>query len=539
MFNVVIVNDDPSVGLWLKNEIEWSKLGFEVVYYGNNGIDALYRINLLKVDLVLSDINMPKMDGIELLSALREYNFPALLVLLCDQEDYSRVKQGMLLGAFDYIQKPLKKENVVKVLEKAHDVLLEKKADESKKLLEKLELNMSFSREKILYDILRGKEPLFNTFDDIIDEYDINLFKRMVQVGIVEIGNFDESSKELIKSGKFDELTNKVRDRISQLVNQSQDLNCVMVDMDIGVISVILQPLMEVKPEYFEEICADFFENALQSIKKEVNVRVTIGVGSLQKSITDISLSYMEAKAALRHKYVMGGNRVIHISQSESSGNKNILYPVEREKLLAEYIVSGDERAVKLANYIFDEISVASQDNLKRIAFAANQLVLSTYQYIDAHHSFINKLYDSSEFTGTDFSNFSSKEEIKDYFVVFITNLLNVVREYKPSVNNSLMKKACEYVLEHIEEEITLSSISSYLNISKNYFCSLFKQETGSNFLEYVTKVKMEWAKKLLKSSEYKTYEVSEMLGYRESSYFSRLFRKYTGVSPAEYRKSC
>jgi len=520
----------------LKNEIEWSKLGFEVVYYGNNGIDALYRINLIKADLVISDINMQKMDGIELLSALREYNFPALLVFLSNPEDYSRVKQGMLLGAFGYIQKPLIKENVVKMLEDVHDVLLDKKADESKKLLEKLELNLSFSREKILYDILRGK-LLLDTFEDIINEYDINLYKKMVQVGILEIGNFDESSKELIKSGKFDELTNKVRDRISQLLSQLPDINCVMVDMDIGVISVILQPLFDAKTEYFEEISVDFFENVLQSIKQDVNVRVTIGVGSLQKNISDISLSYMEAKAALRHKYVLGGNRVIHISQSENSTNKNILYPVEREKLLAEYIISGDERAVKLANYIFDEISVASQDNLKRIAFSANQLVLNTYQYIDAHHNFINKLYDSSKFTGIDFSNFVSKDEIKEYFVVFITNLLNVVREYKPSVNNSLMKKACEYVLEHIEEEITLSSISSYLNISKNYFCSLFKQETGSNFLEYVTKVKMEWAKKLLKSSEYKTYEVSEMLGYRESSYFSRLFRKYTGVSPAEYKK--
>jgi len=106
-----------------------------------------------------------------------------------------------------------------------------------------------------------------------------------------------------------------------------------------------------------------------------------------------------------------------------------------------------------------------------------------------------------------------------------------------PVQNNTLIKDACEYVLNNIDQEITLARMADHLNISKNYFCSLFKQETGINFLEYVTKVKMEWAKLLLKEGTYKTYKVSEMLGYREASYFSRLFRKYTGFSPAEYKK--
>ena len=152
-------------------------------------------------------------------------------------------------------------------------------------------------------------------------------------------------------------------------------------------------------------------------------------------------------------------------------------------------------------------------------------------------YNYIKKLYDFNKFTDIDFTVFKSEEEIKSQFIYMVNDIMEVVKKYKPGQGNAIIIKACDYVLQHIDEDITLLSISDKLNLSKNYFCSLFKQETGYNFLEYVTTVKMEWAKRLLQEGNCKTYEVSDMLGYRESSYFSRLFRKYTNHSPAEYKK--
>ena len=351
------------------------------------------------------------------------------------------------------------------------------------------------------------------------------------------MGNFDASTKELIKTGKFEELLNKVRSIIADILLQFEGLSCNMVEMDIGVISVILQPVSKVEVNEFEEITADFFEKVLKEIQRNANVRVTIGIGEACSKLRDISQSYMGAKAALRHKYILGGNRVIHIRQSDINEKQYLLYPAEREKLLVEYIMSGDDSAVKLAENVFDDIAVGTENNLKRIAFAANQLMFNISHYIDMKYDFVNKLYDFRKFNNVDFLEFGSKEEIKSFFILFVNSLMNVVREYLPVQNNTLIKDACEYVLNNIDQEITLARMADHLNISKNYFCSLFKQETGINFLEYVTKVKMEWAKLLLKEGTYKTYKVSEMLGYREASYFSRLFRKYTGFSPAEYKK--
>jgi len=536
----MVVDDDPKIREWFEVEIEWGKMGFDFICSAKDGIDALNKLNQHnKLDLVISDIDIPKMNGIELLNSIKEYNLSSMIVLLSDENNMAHVKQGLLLGAFDYILKPLDKDKVIDVLKKAHDSLMDKKMEEerNKNLKKKLELNLSLSRDKILQDLLRGKEFPFQELDYIQNEYNISLQKGMVQVGIIEIGNFDADSRELIKSGRFDSLVEEVGKIISNTLSEFPELNCNMVEMDIGLISVILQPVGQKELQDFEDMTADFFEKVLKGIKQDANMRATIGIGGAYSSLRDISQSYMGAKAALRHNFILGGNRVIHI-KTDYNEKQNLLYPAEREKMLVESIMSGDDNALKLAENMFDDIAIGTGDNLKRIAFAANQLVFNISNFIDMQYDFINKLYDFRKFNNMDFSKFSSKDEIKEFFLSFVTELLNVVKEYKPAQNNTLIKKACEYVLNHIDQEITLMTIADYLNISKNYFCSLFKQETGYNFLEYVTKVKMEWAKKLLREGNYKTYEVSEMLGYREASYFSRLFRKYTKLSPAEYKKN-
>ncbi len=531
----MIVDDDPLICEWLANQINWNHIGFEVVYIANNGIDALHKFNEYNPDVIISDISMPKMDGIELLNSIKEYETGPQVVFLSDENDYPHVKQGILLGAFGYILKPINKDSLKELMKKVFDELMLKKQEEEKK--QKIKEKMELFRERLLYDILRGKDYPLQKFDDIVDEYGLNLHKGIVQVAIVEIGNFDDNSKELVKSGKFDELTEKVRNEILKMADGFGSISCVIGDMDIGILSVIIQPLNDVKISEFEEISYLFFSKLLEKIKLDMDVRVTIGVGNIQNNIKEISLSYMGAKAALRHKYILGGNRVINIKEFDFDKQQKILYPAEREKLLTDYIMTDDEKVLQSINNLFNEISIGSQGVLNRIAFAANQLVYNISRYIDSQYSYIKKLYDFNKFTDVDFTAFKSEEEIKEHFIYIVNDIIEVVKKYKPGHGNPIIKKACDYVLQHIDEDITLFTISDKLNLSKNYFCSLFKQETGYNFLEYVTTVKMEWAKRLLKEGNCKTYEVSDMLGYRESSYFSRLFRKYTDYSPAEYKK--
>jgi len=307
LFAVMVVDDDPKIREWFEVEIEWGKMGFDFICSAKDGIDALNKLNQHnKLDLVISDIDIPKMNGIELLNSIKEYNLSSMIVLLSDENNMAHVKQGLLLGAFDYILKPLDKDKVIDVLKKAHDSLMDKKMEEerNKNLKKKLELNLSLSRDKILQDLLRGKEFPFQELDYIQNEYNISLQKGMVQVGIIEIGNFDADSRELIKSGRFDSLVEEVGKIISNTLSEFPELNCNMVEMDIGLISVILQPVGQKELQDFEDMTADFFEKVLKGIKQDANMRATIGIGGAYSSLRDISQSYMGAKAALRHKFI-------------------------------------------------------------------------------------------------------------------------------------------------------------------------------------------------------------------------------------------
>lgn len=539
LFSVMVVDDDPKVLDWLKTEIDWGGMGFTLICTAKDGIDALHKLSQNSVDVIISDISMPKMGGIELLNSLKESDIPSLVVFLNEPDDLSYVRQGMLLGVYGYLSKPINKKEVINLLNNVYDTLMEE--GQSKNIAEKRKggegTDLSLSKEKILYDLLRGRESAHQFLSNTVVDPNINLSDKMVQVGIVEVGNFDASSRELIKTGKFGELLDEVRVIITDVLLGFKSLSCNMIEMDIGIITVILQPAFSMELAEFEDRAIDFFENILRLIQQSANIRVTIGIGEAYLKLSGISLSYMGAKAALRHKYVLGGNRIIHIGQSNLNEKQNLLYPAEKEKLLVKHIMSGDGNAISLSQNLFNDTAAGVGDNLKRLAFATNQLLFNITYFIDVRYDYINKLYDFREISNADFSAFESKEEMKKFFTGFIAELLNVVREYLPVQDNKLIKKACEYVLNNVDQEITLTRIADHLDISKNYFCSLFKQETGKNFLEYVTKVKMEWAKMLLRQSNYKTYKVSEMLGYREASYFSRLFRKHTGSSPAEYRK--
>jgi two-component system response regulator YesN len=115
--------------------------------------------------------------------------------------------------------------------------------------------------------------------------------------------------------------------------------------------------------------------------------------------------------------------------------------------------------------------------------------------------------------------------------------MLEIIKKYELHYSDSLVGKTCHYVMEHVEENIKLDDIANDIHISKDYIGKLFKQKTGYSFINYVTKVKMEHAKQLIVTGEYKNYEISEKLGYSNSDYFCHLFKGYTGYTPIEFRK--
>lgn len=542
MYNVMIVDDEKMMRLVLRNIVNWEDIGFNIVDEAKDGEEALVKLSEdPSIDVVITDIQMPKMEGIELLEKIREKNLCPVVIILSGFSDFSYAQQALVLGAFDYILKPVESNKVAGVLRRACKYLNAKRNEEEKNetLKKKLEFNISISREKVLYNILRGKNLPLPTLHGTIKEFDLQLSKAMVQVAIIEIDDFDENAEQWVKDGKDAIFLEHVKRKAYILLSKIKGINYIIVEGDIGSLNAVLQPSDPKIPlNDFNYLTMNFFETLLLEISRSTDMKVTIGIGKAYERVEQVSSSYIDAKDALQHKYVLGGNRIIHALQLESNSDFDFPYPVEKEKLLMSYIALGDDKAADLAQDTFSEICEVGKYSSNRIHIVLSQVVGNLVKGTQKKYSYLSKIYELEKLANSKFTELESIDEMKEHFVYIITELLKLIKDYKLNCRDNIINKACEYVIQHVEEDISLQSLSKQFNVSKNYFCSLFKQETGENFLDYITKVKIERAKMLLKSENYKAYEISTRLGYHETGYFSRLFKKYTGYSPSEYRKS-
>ncbi|MBD7911213.1 MULTISPECIES: response regulator [Clostridium] len=414
MYSVMIVDDEPIIRMGLEKTVKWEEYGFKVECVCTDGEEALEQLKRQKIHFIITDIKMHKLSGIELLRNLRNMELDTVVVLLSGYDEFSYAQEGLRLGAFDYILKPLDREKLENVLVAVH-----KKLVESDKKNYEFNINKTISKEKVLYDLLRGKNLM--EMDEYILKYNLPIIKNKVQVAIVEINDIVINSEELIGNDKGDYLEKSVVCIIEKELKNNGVIHFSIIDGELGMKFIIAQA-ENIESTDFDHIFSDALRSILKTSNEKFEIEINIGIGKVYNHIYSLYKSYLNAKEALNYKYILGTNKLIHFNE-------------------------------------------------------------------------LNQGY-------------------------------NVVQ------------KAREYVLNHVEEEITLTSISNHLNISKNYFCSVFKQQTGENFLEYLTKAKMDRAKILLKRYDYKVYEISDILGYKETAYFSKLFKKHTGYTPAKYKKN-
>ncbi len=539
MYAVMIVDDEAIIRQGLRHVVDWEQLGFKITMEAKNGRDALARLAENSVDLIITDIKMPKMDGIELLREIRNQYSNLCVIFLSGFDEFSFARQGIVLGAFDYILKPMEPGKIMEVLQRAYNFLEREKQhqEEQNRLLTKLDLHIAISREKILANLLCGKDLPILKLEDLCREYRINLRNAPVQVAIVEIDDFDINGEEWLTNGLDELLVRELKLELENLLGGNSEITVLITEGDFGSLDVMIQPENESASIDICALSAELFDKFLKEINRSKSIRITIGIGNVYSRIDQIHLSYIDAKDALRHKYVLGGNTIIHSNQFRLPPRQGFIYPVERERLLLSYIILGDDRSLEVAADLFAEVVEGENNDLYKASVTLTQTVRNIIRDIQEQFPFLGKIYDTQKWTKFQFTNDKNIDNIREHFTNIIKELLGTIKEYKLNQRSSIINKACEYVMNHLEKEIALRSISEYLGISKNYFCSLFKQETGENFLDYVTRLKMERAKILIREGNYKAYEVCEMLGYSETAYFGRLFKKHTGYNLSEYRK--
>jgi two-component system response regulator YesN len=526
----MIVDDEAEVREGIVNKIDWFSLGFEIVAQAENGQDALEKAEAIDIDVILTDIKMPFMDGLAFGARIHDL-YPAIkLIVFSGFDKFEYAKEAIKLDAVEFILKPINANELTEVLRRVRKVLDSELAEKLniEKLRENFENNEPVLREHFLNELLWGILPV----DDIvhgISFYKTDIARNGYKIVCVYDIDFPDDGQTAIS-----------RDLIPMSVKQIVDdafssvCRCVSFISSQYIIAITswnenepIRDLMRIS----DTICAD--------CKKLIGITVTAGIGRSYVQFTDIHLSYEQARASLEYKNIVGRGHAIYIRDMELIDREpNIVTNSQIEHILLAAIKFGTEQQIdELVENVTKKLKDHASPMWQRCAYSAN--VSSAVSHICRLHGIDEKsvLRDTDELLKI-LDPENSAEEISEQFRSLCFDMRENMSSRRMTAARNLIESAKEYIsVNYHNPRLSVEMLCDYLHISQSYFSTIFKQETKQSYVGYLTDVRIQKAKELLDHTNDKTYIIAKNVGYDDPNYFSYVFKKKVGSSPSQYRK--
>ncbi len=527
MYTLLIVDDEELIRSAVSSIIDWESLGFSTIYQAENGMAALDICRNHKIDLVLTDIVMPFMDGLELSEALKK-EFPEIhIVILSGHEDFEYAKQSVDLGVMNYILKPVGASTLYQkmkaICKKLH--LETSQKEYISQMKSQLHRSIPIMQEKFLYLLVCTEYGRRNDTQEKIKSLELPLDSEQYIVGIVEtdMSTIDNADVELYLF-----ITKNI---VTDVIGQS---NCLFDDNNNHIIIVF-------SADEFQEDALSIIYDTLQVIQMSVSsvlkVDVTCAEGSLVSDLADLHRSFLEASTALDCRYSLGYNRVYYINDLDFI-EKSFFYPFDGIKDLinsVKFLTEQDiERSMKI---ICSDLLTSKNLSSPNIKMVFIEIISNLLKELSSSKQVSDGLWNMGFSLYHQLENMKSVDEVSKNLLEFSKKVAGELHKLQSDSCQLIIQRAKEYIEKnYMNESISLTTAAENVVVSTGYLSVLFKKETGINFVDYLTNTRMEKAKNLLKNTEMKTYEIAYKIGYSNPHYFSVAFKKYSGMSPSEYR---
>ncbi|MDF2595489.1 MAG: response regulator [Clostridia bacterium] len=535
MLKMMIVDDEPLVRVGLESLLNWAEIGYTLVPCATNGEEGLAHIIKYKPDVVITDIKMPVMDGVEMIEKCKEKGLAVKFIVLSSYDDFQLVKQVMKMGAVDYLIKLHLNENELReLLLKLKRELGESEKENTK--TEKLKVYLENNKNTLKQEFIR--KMMFGIID--LENREM-LLKTAEELGIEEEMHYGLCCLKLIEGEH--EIHTKISEMTSfYLVNMCQDVLADFGDSHVFVRSerefiIFLSFAKEDKKEdEYSALMIKVCERMHYMIKQYFSKMVVIGISNQHHHITQLNEALKETTKAIQ---LIATNKKLPIYfysdkekyQAKSQGKVDIL---DLKDSLITAMDTGDEA---LLNHLFEEIgkrfeNCVSRQNAYEICY---KLVYIVSVLGPNGKLMIQEIFDKDY---TEFENiqaFTTIDEVAEWIEALHKGLNKFISHKYLDIANFKVNKVKQYIGQNVYTKITLPEVAEKMEISAGYLSTIFKKVEGKSFSDYVAEVKMNEAKKLLKEHQYKVYEVSSKLGYDDPYYFSKLFKKVTAMTPTEF----
>ena len=527
-YRVMLVDDEEEVRMAMAKRINWEEIGFKIVATAENGEDALEKAEQLSLDVVMTDIQMPFMDGFEMLKKLKVIMPGLKSVIFSGYDDFEYAKEAIKLEAEEYILKPIDSAELKQVFLRIKD-RLDKEVAERKNvdyLRQYYENSIPILKEQFLIALLEGRL----TADKIKryeKEYDFDLEAAFYSVAVLKLNENagpDTLDENLLTVSLRQLAEDTLKDAVPAITVNYLDT--------IVVIALLKNTAMH-------KTFIDILDKVCKLSKRILQVGTTAGVGRVYGNTEDISLSYNEAQNATSYKIFSEDSQAISIMDAEP-GEDIDDYIEERQipKIIHE-VKAGNEESLKRAIDETIERFKGESESLSQLRFFYTDFLVELSRLARGH----KLMAEAVELMEVDVkAELSECKDLSDFAGRAFERARSVgakLSEGRENFSRGVTERATQYINAHFAEaDMSVEKVCSQLNVCASYFSSIFKRDVGMSFVTYLTKVRMDEAKRLLDSTDEKSYVIAGMVGYDEPNYFSYVFKKQFGVSPSKYRNA-
>ncbi|GAB2539435.1 response regulator [Gracilibacillus alcaliphilus] len=523
MRKLIIVDDNVKTSEGIRAHIGWDQLNLEVIGIFTSAYEALEFLTRHSIDIIITDINMPAMNGIQLTKEIIKQQPLVKVIFISAHDDFMYAQEAIRLDVFDYIEKPIDFSYLAEKLKQMIEMIEEEQA-----ILYQLNESKPLLMEKFFTDLI-DSNPQYASYN-LLEQAEflgIDIDKKSYVSIVIDIKNF----KNLINKYTVEQchiaLIQLRNALINRLSSNSLIYYCNQTD---ELIFIIGSDHINLK-QYSQTIAAFYAENA--SI-----LEYKVGIGNIVSQIWDISMSYQRAKQALEHQFIFPESTIFDANQLKNQASNPILFTYEDEEKLVTLISANDVEG--MSKFIKQLEKTWINESLPRSLISAHiyRLISRLIKFThDINLSDKDWHYEASVFF-VESNHVTSIKQLSEHFFLLCKKLCSVFNESIADRTEIIAEETKRYIHNHyMDSDLGLEVIAEQVNLNASYLGSLFKRATHTNILKYITKVRMEKAEELLKNKQLKVKDISEMIGYSNQYYFSASFKKYYGKTPTEFRE--
>ena len=543
MLKIFLAEDEVIVRETIKRMIPWEELGFELVGEAADGEMALPLLIRQKPDLLITDIKMPFMDGLTL-AKLAKKELPELkIVILSGYDDFNYAKQAINIGVEDYLLKPITKNALIERLSEIRSRYEHEKTQ--KEYYEKFQREMQAYEKNSSRDffeaLVRGSMDMMEVYKKA-EKLGVDIVAEAYNILIFTMNSEEDFSGQ--KEG-YSEWEAETLEMLEEFF--SGHPSAMLFRSNIFSYGVLLKGQKESIKEITKE-CVGKIQGILN--RKESKREWFLAVGQPVERLSQIKKSYHTASRAFSQRYLHGENILYYdememmehrSGQADTNDNaylKKVDVNALNPAILQKFLSNGIQEEIE--NFVKDYFYAIGQEPMESLVFR-NYVILNVRFSVITFLKGLGCDTEGMEPENTEEILVESGKNIENaiaYAEKMISRAITIRDQNSGNKNRSILKTAVDFIDEHyMDEDISLNTAANVANVSSNHFSALFSQNMGQTFIEYLTSLRMNKAKELLRCTGMRSSEIAGEIGYKDAHYFSYLFKKTQGMTPSDYRK--